>query len=376
MHVRDPIYHDIELDDTAIKIIEEPSMQRLRYIRQNGFSYLVYIGANHTRFEHSLGTMHATQELQEAIGDERQELALAGLLHDIGHGPFSHTSERIIKKYLKKDHEGIGKEIIKGTEISDIIANSTASLKGVLGYFDGKGGYEIVGGTIGSDRIDYLLRDSYYTGVAYGMIDYHRIKSKIASYKGKMAIHEQGVTASESLLIARYFMFKNVYMHHANIIADRMFEKAVEKAIESGKLSAKEFSRMDDESAMHFLLNDKSSSVIAARLHSRRLFKRAFYGEIYKSARINEDELSQEIMSEGVDYNDFVVAVACMKLPLENIHVIDKNGKSLGLLGDLSPLVDVLLSDKLNKCMLIVAAEPKLLKKVNLIVREYLTQKT
>jgi hypothetical protein len=129
---------------------------------------------------------------------------------------------------------------------------------------------------------------------------------------------------------------------------------------------------MDDESAMHFLLKNKSSKKIASRLRSRRLFKRAFYGEIYNSSSISEEELSQEIMHYGIDYNDFIVAKTCMKLPLENIHVVDKNRVSIGLLGNLSPLVKVLIGKQLNKCMLIVATDVKLLKKVNNIVRKYI----
>ena len=139
MRFRDSIFKDIEISEVENKIIEDPNFQRLRYIRQGGFAFLVYQSANGTRFEHSVGTMKITKDISSNIfGEVNEELAITGLLHDIGHPPFSHQSEPISKKYLKKSHEDLGYDIIKNSSISDIISNSTLSLNKILEYFSGK----------------------------------------------------------------------------------------------------------------------------------------------------------------------------------------------------------------------------------------------
>ena len=222
-------------------------MQRLRYIRQLDMTYLVFPGANHTRFEHSLGTMHVTKALLSSIDEKEREMAYAGMLHDIGHGPFSHLSEEQIKLYLNKDHEKIGEEILRNSEIKDIISDSDLSFDKVMDYFTNPSKMDIVCGTLGSDRIDYLMRDSHYTGVAYGVIDYERLKKRIVMNKGRMAVLESGVSAAESLLLARYFMHLNVYMHHTKIIASQMFRRAIGLALDSNVMDANELSMMYDE---------------------------------------------------------------------------------------------------------------------------------
>jgi HD superfamily phosphohydrolases len=130
MYIRDPLFGDIHINDVAQRLIDNEWMQRLRYIKQLGFDYLVYPAANHSRFEHSLGTMKVTSDMASKIfSEDDPELSIAGLMHDIGHTPFSHQSEDIATKYLKKTHEEIGASIISESSIHDVISESTLSLK-------------------------------------------------------------------------------------------------------------------------------------------------------------------------------------------------------------------------------------------------------
>lgn len=359
MEIRDPIHGNIDLDETVEKIIDTPQMQRLRYIRQLDMTYLVFPGANHTRFEHSLGTMHVTKALLASIDENEQEMAYAGMLHDIGHGPFSHLSEEQVKLYLKKDHEKIGEEIVRNSEIKDIISDSTLSFDKVMDYFTNPSKMDIVCGTLGSDRIDYLMRDSYYTGVAYGVIDYERLKKRLVMSNGRMVILESGVSAAESLLLARYFMHLNVYMHHTKVIASRMLQRAIGQAIESGIINANELSMMRDQQLIEKLSNCGSEKVseMAKRVTERMLFKRAFYKRV--GPEINEHELEKEIINSGFDKNDFIVKVVSLAGGNDDIDVVSSGGKFSGKLSELSPLIKALSGVLTNSGRLIVACDKK-----------------
>ncbi len=359
MYIRDPIYGNVEFDDTALRIIESAEMQRLRYIRQTGFAFLVYPGANHTRFEHSIGTMHATREMEHSVGDDNaEEFMYMGLLHDIGHGPFSHQSEPLFKRYLKKNHEDIGKEVILKSSIRDAIANSSASLKRVMSYFDSRAS-NIVNSTLGSDRVDYLLRDSHYTGVAYGVIDFQRIKSKIARYRGRPALHSQGISAAESLLMARYFMFENVYGHHAQIIAGEMFNKAAENAILDKELDPAEFARMTDEEAMNALLHIRNSSRLIKRVQERRLFKRVYYGNIKNGAAPSKAEIAGALEKVGIGADEHISLAYNFRLNDAKIPVLGSDGSAIGDLSSVSPLVKMLIETLSKREMLIIATDKK-----------------
>ncbi|MGC8651897.1 MAG: HD domain-containing protein [Candidatus Micrarchaeia archaeon] len=358
MYIRDPIYGNVEFDDTALKIIEDSNMQRLRYIHQIGFAFLVYPGATHTRFEHSIGTMQATREMESAIWDSSTEdFIYMGLLHDIGHGPFSHQSEPLLQKYLKTDHEGMGRKVITQSSIRDTIAASNASLKRVLGYFNGKTN-NIVSAALGSDRVDYLLRDSYYTGVAYGAIDFQRIKSKVTMYRGMVALHSEGVSAAEALLVARYFMFENVYGHHTQVIAGAMFAKAAENAIQSGDMDPREFARMNDYEAMSALARIDESAELIKRIQERHLFKRVYDGEI-NGETPKKDEIRDALELKGISENEYVALTYDFKPPNAGIPVVNRDGSLAGDLSTVSPLVKMLTNTLSKKKMLIIATDRK-----------------
>ncbi|MGB9732599.1 MAG: HD domain-containing protein [Candidatus Micrarchaeia archaeon] len=364
MFVKDAVFGNIEITPVEAKLIDTPEMQRLRYIKQTGLAYLVYPGATHSRFEHSLGTMNISKEIANAVNlgkEEVESLAIAGLLHDIGHGPFSHLSDDILSKYLNTNHEKIGRDIITKSKIKEIIEGEGFSLNDILKKLSGKSNGEIVTASLGSDRLDYLLRDAHYTGVTYGVIDYQQIKSKITLCKDHIAIYEQGIAPAESLLIARYFMFTTVYHHHAVTIASSMLQKAVELAIENKEIEPREFAKMNDFELMERLLHSGTSKDLARRLIERRLFKRVLYGdaiEVPSKEEIEKAILDNTTLKEG----EFVVSVAKLKFINEETPVLNRNRKVLGSVESLSPIIKTLKEREITK--ILIASERKNKKKI------------
>ncbi|MDO9096669.1 MAG: HD domain-containing protein, partial [Candidatus Methanoperedens sp.] len=171
--IRDPIHDYIELDELALALIDTPQVQRLRRIRQLGFSNLVYPGANHTRFEHSLGVYHLAGCLVKQIDEnKREELLAAAMLHDIGHGPFSHATEELIERYTRKRHDD-AEELLRKGAISDVLRDFSLSPSSIAAHIKGETYIgQIINSEIDVDRMDYLVRDAHYTGVAFGLIDH------------------------------------------------------------------------------------------------------------------------------------------------------------------------------------------------------------
>ena len=276
--IRDPIHDYIELDDLALALIETPQVQRLRRIRQLGFSNLVYPGANHTRFEHSLGVYHLAKHLVKQVDEQqRNELLAAALLHDIGHGPFSHATEDLIMRYTRKSHEDIEEFLRKG-EISDVLKDYSLSPSAIAEHIRGETDPgQIIHSEIDVDRMDYLVRDAHYTGVAFGLIDHVRLIHELKFNENRLVLNIRGLQAAESLLVSRFLMHPTVYFHHVSRIAESMCENAAQYMIEGG-LDPKLFRRMDDCTFMMEMKNSGGyASEIAERLDNRRLFKRALY---------------------------------------------------------------------------------------------------
>jgi HD superfamily phosphohydrolase len=371
--VRDAIHGNIEFDETECKIINTPEMQRLRYIKQLDMAYLVFPGANHCRFEHSLGSMRVAKELVSHIyGDGEKELSYVGLLHDIGHGPFSHLSEFVMEKYLKKNHEQIGEEVLVSSGIKDILEESGLSFRKIVDYFRDSKKVDLVGGALGSDRIDYLMRDSHYTGVAYGIIDYERLKGRLVPSNGRVAITDAGVSGAESLLIARYFMHSNVYMHHAKLIAAKMMQNAISASLEAGEVRADELISMTDNNLVGALLASKEKPVheTIKRIMDRCLFKRAYYEGISKN--IDTEELECAIEDAGFSREDFVVYVRSFKGENDDIEVVDRDGSRIGMLTELSPLIKTLTGVLAGSKKLLVACDRKNVDRINPIVKKFL----
>ncbi|MDE1810521.1 MAG: HD domain-containing protein [Candidatus Micrarchaeota archaeon] len=369
MYIRDPIHTNIDFNEFQERIINTKEMQRLRYIKQMGFCNLVYPGANNTRFEHCIGVMHVAGDLEKKVYDTpRPEVAYVGLLHDIGHGPFSHQSEPIIKKYLHKSHEQMGAEIVRNSEIKDILNEAGLDLDFIFNYFEDEMNCEVVGGALGADRVDYLMRDSLYTGVAYGIIDYTRIRSKMTSHKGRPAIYEQGISGAESLLIARYFMIKNVYMHHVELIAEGMFQNSLYEAIESGKMEATELHELTDAGLFGRLMDIEGPGGAMQRIKERRLFKRACYKDVNHELKIGE--VTDCLDKIGLEKKDYVVYLGELRGSMSDVPVVDKDGGLVGNLSEISPLIKTLNATLGSERKLLVACDASRAEKVGAAIEK------
>jgi uncharacterized protein len=281
--IKDPVHGYVEVEDFALALLDSPPLQRLRYIRQLGFSFLVYPGANHTRFEHSLGTMFLADVAARRFGlsdSDRTLVVAAGLLHDIGHGPFSHASEPLMEQFLHTTHDDL--ERVIGPETRSLLEGhgiDHAELCQVV-----KGSHRLSGiihGDLDVDRMDYLLRDAYYTGAPYGTVDAQRlIRHLIQTPEGETVLDENGVNAAESLLISRTLMRPSVYYHHVSRIGESMFQLAVLEHTGGGKEEMiRELMAMDDPTCMQALRTSGNAIArgLADRLYGRRLYKRALF---------------------------------------------------------------------------------------------------
>jgi len=269
------------VEDFALDLLDSPPLQRLRYVRQLGFSYLVYPGANHTRFEHSLGTMYladiACRKLQ-LPDDDRMLVAASALLHDTGHGPFSHASEPVMEEYLKRSHDDISG--IVHEETGDILRRYGIDPAEVCALV--KGDHPLAGiihGDLDVDRMDYLLRDAYYTGVPYGTIDAQRLIRYILMSDEGIVVDENGINAAESLLIARTLMRPSVYYHHVSRIGESMFHLAVQEYLARDRGDAGALLGMDDAACLQALRTARNgiSRSLIGRISGRKLYKRALY---------------------------------------------------------------------------------------------------
>jgi len=295
--IRDPIHGDIKLEGLFLELIEAPEIQRLYDIKQLGFAHLVFPGAHHTRLEHSLGVYHMASKAADQLNldeDEKEILTCAAFLHDIGHGPFSHTLEHILRDSLNADHVDLTEKLIFGEhsiysnkeeeyiqspsifeilnnhsikrkEISDIIRGNTDKKK-YLG--------QLLTSPVDVDQIDYLIRDSYYTGVAYGMIDVERFLQTLLINNNQIAVSKKGVGVLENILMARNLMYSSVYFHKTVRIAELMLAKAIEMINDANPF---DFFKMTDAELISDLKNRGNFQYeIATRLKFRKLFKQAF----------------------------------------------------------------------------------------------------
>tara|TARA_R110001583_G_scaffold59643_3_gene177204 strand:- start:350 stop:1615 length:1266 start_codon:yes stop_codon:yes gene_type:complete len=234
----DPIYGFIRIPSTLIfNLIEEPYFQRLRRISQMGLSYLVYPGAHHTRFHHALGCMHLMQHAVQVLRfkgieitkEEEEGLLIAILLHDIGHGPFSHAMENSIV-------EGISHEEISLLFMKELNKKFNGSLTLAIDIFQGvyhkNFFHQLMSSQLDMDRMDYLKRDSFYTGVAEGSINAERLISMLNVVDNELVVEEKGVYSVEKFLMARRFMYWQVYLHKTGLAAEQLLIRILKRAKE------------------------------------------------------------------------------------------------------------------------------------------------
>lgn len=319
--IRDPIHGYIELDKITLSVIDSPQMQRLRRISQLGLSNLVYPGANHSRFEHSLGVMHLasmlTGKIDSLTEDEKEELKVAALLHDIGHGPLSHVTEGITKHYTRQSHEDV-REMLKKGEIGDILSEHGFNPATIEDHIQGKTDIgKILNSEIDVDRMDYLVRDSHYTGVAFGLVDHVRLINEMKFYENKLVVTAGGVKAAESLLVSRFLMHPSVYYHHVSRIGETMFTRAVDDLIQKKSLNAFDLRKMDDSRLFEMIRNDDGyAGELAAKLDNRKLYKRALYvgfdevGEGVLKHRKHIERIEMEIAEDvGIEPKNVLIDI-------------------------------------------------------------------
>ncbi|MBQ9026256.1 MAG: HD domain-containing protein [Methanobrevibacter sp.] len=272
--IRDSVYGDIELSNFEVNVMDMPQFQRIRRIKQLGLISLIYPGANHTRFEHCIGTMNLASKLATKLDLSQEEIDLvriSGLLHDIGHGPFSHVSEGV----LSFPHEELTKYVIEKTSMHDLLDERFDTDK-IIDIVNGKGYLgPIISGELDVDRMDYLLRDSHNTGVAYGVIDYERIISNLKLDDG-LVLDIKGVQAAEGALVSRYFMYPSVYQHHTTRIVNSMFRRALKREIDSGKIKETDMYKYDDSDIISLFRKSDDEIVrdMISRLDNRIIPKR------------------------------------------------------------------------------------------------------
>lgn len=287
--IRDPIWNNIRLDTLALELVDTPVFQRLRYVRQLGLTYLVYPGATHTRFEHALGAYHLCRiaiallrdrDIADVSEEECTVTTIAALLHDVGHYPFSHALEEIGATH----HEQVATALITTGEVAAILRarlgedapeHITALIRGESQTpLQG-----LVAGSLDLDKIEYLKRDAHMCGVAYGEIDVDRLINSMVLVGDPVTglqtvgVAEKGLSALESLLFAKYQMYRNVYWHHAVRSATAMYKRLVEDACISGVLRQEQLADFTDEGLLFFLAEHAPSPTLAS-LRARHLFKR------------------------------------------------------------------------------------------------------
>lgn len=233
--INDPIYGFIVIQSPLLlRIIDHPNFQRLRRISQTALTYLVFPGATHTRFHHALGAMHLTQKAIETLRrkgveitmDEEEATLAAILLHDIGHGPFSHTLEKCL---LTVGHEDLSRIIMERLNLEFEYALSMA-LRIFRNQYPKRFLYQLVSSQLDMDRLDYLRRDSFYTGVHEGMVNSERLITMLNVYNNELVIDAKGIYSVEKFLIARRLMYWQVYLHKTVLSAEFLLQKIFERA--------------------------------------------------------------------------------------------------------------------------------------------------
>ncbi|MEO8110833.1 MAG: HD domain-containing protein [Ginsengibacter sp.] len=236
--INDAVYGFITIDDDLIfKIISHPYYQRMRRIHQMALAQLVYPGAVHTRLHHSLGAYHlmcsALQELKskgiEITPAEEQGAKIAILLHDIGHGPYSHALENVLIK--RTSHEEISILLMKKMN-EELDGKIQLAIEIFTNKYSKKFLYQLVSGQLDVDRMDYLTRDSFFTGVSEGVIGYDRIIKMLTVYDGELMVEEKAIYSIEKFLVARRLMYWQVYLHKTVLCAEKMLVNIIKRARE------------------------------------------------------------------------------------------------------------------------------------------------
>ena len=289
--IRDPLWNNIRVDPLAMRLVDTPVFQRLRYVRQLGLAFLVYPGATHSRFEHALGAYHLARHtlglLQERgalhdIGEhECAVVRAAALLHDVGHYPFSHALEEIGVAH----HEAVARPLLTTGAVADVLRHGLGDdapdrVHALICGTSASPLQGLISGSLDLDKIEYLKRDALMCGVPYGEIDVDRLLHSLVLLTDpetgtrRTGIVEKGLAALESLLFAKYQMYRNVYWHHAVRSATAMYKRLVGDALQESAVRPDLLAGFTDEGLLHALDAPGAPPLLRA-LRERRLYKRA-----------------------------------------------------------------------------------------------------
>lgn len=351
---RDPIHGFIEVNDYEKEIIDSAPFQRLRNIKQLAMTNYIYHGAEHTRFGHSLGVMHlVTRAFNAAIkGNEdkfpdakrqwcRQVLRLIALTHDIGHAPFSHASESLFPEEMQ--HEDFTVKIIMETVVADIIQKIGSEFVSKYGeeyritpqllcdIYMGKNvgpNYEylflksFMDSELDCDKMDYLLRDSYYCGVKYGMYDIDRLINSFTIYYIKnvprLAIRYGGVQAFEEFVLARYFMFIQVYFHRTRRYFDIMLGRALKNVLPNGiyPKNVSDYLEWDDHRVIQLIKECEKRDVNCKNIINRIVYPEVFSTKTHPQEADKRDfKRIKKILLENIGADNIIEDNSAAKMP-------------------------------------------------------------
>ncbi|MBT2162996.1 HD domain-containing protein [Zobellia barbeyronii] len=378
----DPIYGFITIPNGLIfDLINHPYFQRLRRISQMGLSYLVYPGAHHTRFHHALGSMHLMQnalQLLEYKGvevseEEKEGLYIAILLHDIGHGPFSHAMEHSIVE--STDHEHISLQFMEA--LNEIFnGRLTLAISIFKGEYEKRFLNQLVSSQLDMDRLDYLKRDSFYTGVAEGNINSERLITMLNVVEGNLVVEEKGIYSVEKFLMARRFMYWQVYLHKTGIVAEQLLIRILKRAKEImqegqivvcsnalryfmehrveknnfNKETLSVFSKLDDVDVLAAIKSWQDHTDFVLSTMCEMLINRQFLKVKLKNSPIDKVVLKKHMDRVKVKYNlsDHETTYFVFEGKIEN-KAYDRHHQNINILRKNKKLIDVAkASDQLN----------------------------
>lgn len=370
--INDPVYGFITIpSNLALEIIGHPWFQRLSRIRQLGLTYLVYPGALHTRFHHAIGAMHLMMQAIETLRskghrishEEAEGACIAILLHDIGHGPFSHALERLLVS-------GVSHEQLSGLLMEGLNTEFKGQLETAINIFNNRHParflHQLVSSQLDVDRLDYLNRDSFFTGVSEGVISSDRIIKMMEVAEGNLAVEEKGIYSVEKFITARRLMYWQVYLHKTVLAAERLLINIIRRArilVESGSplfgtpslldflqhqyqptdtSLPEKFATLDDYDVMASIKvwchhEDKVLSLLCNGLINRQLYKVEIRNTPYSEAELAEkrEQVAKALKIEMRDVNYFVftdhIENNAYDAEDNKINIIYKSGKLMDI---------------------------------------------
>ncbi len=385
--INDPVYGFITIDDELIyNIISHPYYQRLRRIHQMAFAELVYPGAVHSRLQHSLGAYHlmcnALHELKSKgviiSFEEDQAAKIAILLHDIGHGPYSHALENILLKGVS--HEDISLLLMKKMN-NEFQGAMQMAIDIFTNKYQKKFLHQLMSGQLDVDRMDYLIRDSFFTGVTEGIIGYDRIIKMLTVHQGELMIEEKGIYSIEKFLVSRRFMYWQVYLHKTVLCAEKMLGKIIERARQINATSPStvfnvflqneyksenieeyldDFCALDDYDVLFSIKSwvhnpDKILSVLSKGIVNRHLLKVKYFAQpVSKEVVEQKVSLAEEylqINNEEVSYLVFTGEneIKTYNHKIEHINILFKDGSIKDISGVNNALINQSLLGTVKK---------------------------